>query len=193
VVRINSQSGKGGVAYILQNDYGFDLPRGLQIEFGKTIQALSEEREAEITPEEIRATFLSEYLPGGTRRIEVIDYGVRADPHGRIVLDAVVRFEDGRCVVSGRGNGPIDAFVDALRDQFGIELSVVDFHEDALGSGADALAVAYVEIETAGQRYFGVGRHVNIVTASLQAVLSALDRSPALAALQEADDAAVAL
>jgi 2-isopropylmalate synthase len=193
VVRINSQSGKGGVAYILQNDYGFDLPRGLQIEFGKTIQALSEEREAEITPEEIRATFLNEYLPGGTRRIEVIDYGVRADPRGRIVLDAVVRFEDGRCVVSGRGNGPIDAFVDALRAQFGIELSVVDFHEDALGSGADALAVAYVEIETAGRRYFGVGRHVNIVTASLQAVLSALDRSPALAALQEADDAAVAL
>jgi 2-isopropylmalate synthase len=193
VVRINSQSGKGGIAYILHNDYGFDLPRGLQIEFGKTIQALSEERQAEIPPAEICATFLKEYLPGGTRPIDILDYGVRADPEGRIVLDAVVRLPEGRCIVSGRGNGPIDAFVDALRTSFGIDLTVVDFHQDAMGSGADALAVAYVEIESGGTRYFGVGRHVNIVTASLHSVFSALERAALPLVPQEADGAAVAV
>ena len=193
VVRINSQSGKGGIAYILHSDYGFDLPRGLQVEFGKTIQALSEAREAEISGEEICATFLREYLPGGKRRIELADYGVRTGPHGRIVLDAAIRLDDACCTVNGRGNGPIDAFVDALRDEFDIEMTVVDFHEDALGSGEDALAVAYVELETAAGRHFGVGRNANIVTASLQAVLSALDRSQALARRKEEDRAAVAV
>jgi 2-isopropylmalate synthase len=179
VVRINSQSGKGGVAYVLQHDYGFDLPRGLQVEFGKRIQALSEEREAEIAPAEIWATFEREYLRDATR-VELSEYRTSVDSAGRVSLEARVLRDGRERTLRGTGNGPIDAFVDGLSRELGRKLSVADFHEHALGSGSGAVAVAYVELEIAGAKHFGAGRDANIVSASLRAILSALDRSGAL-------------
>jgi len=189
VVRINSQSGKGGVAYVLLNDYGFDLPRGLQVEFGKTIQALSEARESEVAPPEIWATFVREYL-SVSRHLVLSDYKTSADTAGRVRLEATFGRDGNRRRLKGEGNGPIDAFVDALRRETGVAISVADFHEHALGSGADAVAIAYVELEIAGTTRFGVGRNANIVTASLDAILCALDRS---AALERVEYAAVSV
>ncbi len=189
VVRINSQSGKGGVAYVLLNDYGFDLPRGLQIEFGKTIQAISEEREAEIAPAAIWAAFVREYF-AGNRRLALAGYRTSVEAAGRVALEGTLQRDGREREVRGEGNGPIDAFVDALCRETGIPLAVADFHEHALGSGADAVAIAYVELEIAGSKRFGVGRNANIVTASLEAILCALDRSAALA---EVENAAIAL
>jgi len=189
VVRINSQSGKGGVAYVLLNDYGFDLPRGLQVEFGKTIQALSEARESEVAPPEIWATFVREYLSVSWHLV-LSDYKTSADTAGRVRLEATFGRDGNRRRLKGEGNGPIDAFVDALRRETGVAISVADFHEHALGSGADAVAIAYVELEIAGTTRFGVGRNANIVTASLDAILCALDRS---AALERVEYAAVSV
>jgi 2-isopropylmalate synthase len=185
VVRINSQSGKGGVAYVLLNDYGFDLPRGLQVEFGKTIQALSEARESEIAPPEIWATFVREYL-NVSRHLVLSDYKTSADATGCVRLEATFGRDGNRRRIKGEGNGPIDAFVDALNRETGVPIAVADFHEHALGSGADAVAIAYVELEIAGTKRFGVGRNANIVTASLDAILCALDRSAALEGVEYA-------
>ena len=118
------------------------------------------------------------------------DYRTSADASGRVKLEATLLRDGRESSLSGEGNGPIDAFVDALERETGIAMTVADFHEHALGSGAGAVAVAYVELEIAGVRRFGVGRDANIVTASLDAVLSALDRSSALA---KAEYAAVTL
>jgi 2-isopropylmalate synthase len=189
VVRINSQSGKGGVAYVLLNDYGFDLPRGLQVEFGKTIQAMSEASESEIAPAEIWAAFVREYL-ASSRRLVLSEHRASVDSGGRVNLEATLRRDGELRLLRGQGNGPIDAFVDALGRETGVAMAVVDFHEHALGSGADAVAIAYVELDIAGLKRFGVGRNANIVTASLDAILSALDRS---AALEEVEHAALTL
>jgi 2-isopropylmalate synthase len=176
VIRINSQSGKGGVAYVMLHDFGFDLPRSMQVEFGKVVQALSEESGAEIMPATIIEAFEREYL-GCTTPFALVDYHVIGDGSGPAIVNATLR-EDGNIrTLSGSGNGPIDAFVAALRDQLGIDVRVRDYHEHAVGSGADATAVAYVEVVTDGQVRYGVGRDRSIVTASLQAVLSGINRT----------------
>jgi 2-isopropylmalate synthase len=176
VIRINSQSGKGGVAYVMQHDFGFDLPRAVQIEFGRTIQALSEERGTEIEPADIAAAFDREYL-GATAPLHLIDYHVADDGNGRATLQASLGDGTGVRTVWGRGNGPIDAFVEALRTDLGVEITVRDYHEHAVGHGADAAAVSYVEVSTAGRTHYGVGRDPSIVTASLRAILSGINRA----------------
>ena len=177
VIRVNSQSGKGGVAYIMKAEHGFDLPRRLQIEFSKTIQAITEDSGTEISPSAMWDAFKREYLREPAR------YGLRghelatvAGTDGeRIVAEITVDGVPRR--ITGAGNGPIAAFVDALRSGLGVELDVVDYAEHALGQGADAGAAAYVEtVDGEGALRWGVGTHPNIITASLRAVLSALGR-----------------
>jgi len=176
VIRVNSQSGKGGVAYLMEAEHGFVLPRRLQIEFSKTIQAISEDSGTEVTAAEVWDAFTSVYLPNDpVCRLRSHDVGT--DENGASVLTAQLLVGGEPVTISGTGNGPIAAFVSGLASALGIELDVVDYHEHSLGSGADATAVAYVEtIDGHGITRWGVGRHPNIITASLMAVLSAAHR-----------------
>jgi len=176
VIRINSQSGKGGVAYILHHDFGFDLPRPMQIEFSKTVQALSEATGGEISPAEISAAFEREYLATGAP-FKLVDYHLADDGTGKVVLEATVGEGGGIRTLWGTGTGPIDAFVDALRRDLVVEISVRNYTEHAIGSGADAAAVAYVEASIAGRTHFGAGRDRSIVTASLRAIISSVNRA----------------
>ncbi len=179
VIRINSQSGKGGVAYVMLHDFGFDLPRAIQIEFGKTVQALSEETGAEIFPAAINAAFEREYLDIASP-FALVDYQVTGDGTGSAIVRATVRDSGAERTITGQGNGPIDAFVDALRTDLRVDVSVRDYHEHAVGSGADAAAVAYVEVVMDGHVRYGVGRDRSIVTASIRAVLSGINRTVTL-------------
>ena len=177
VIRVNSQSGKGGVAFIMKAEHGFDLPRRLQIEFSKTIQHITEDSGTEISPADMWLAFKSVYLPDEPsyelRSHELVSES--GTDRTRITAQLVVGGQPR--TVAGEGNGPIAAFVDALRSGLGANLDVVDYAEHAIGQGADATAVAYVEsIGDEGALRWGVGVHPNIITASLRAVLSALAR-----------------
>ncbi len=179
IIRVNSQSGKGGIAYILHRDYGLDLPRPLQIAFAGQVQDLADGSGQEITPERIWRAFDEAYL-GLKTPFEFIEHRSRPAAHASELrdLDATIRENGVTREISGQGNGPIDAFVKALNKNFGLALRVIGFHEHALGAGADATAAAYVEIEEAGGRgYWGVGLHPNIVSASLRAVVSAANQA----------------
>jgi 2-isopropylmalate synthase len=181
VIRVNSQSGKGGVAYLMEADHGFVLPRRLQIEFSQVIQRVSEDSGTEVTSSEIRRCFDAEYLPADAR-IRLGDTAVES--HGDTTAVTAEVLVDGAVHrVHGRGNGPLDAFVAAIRDGLGgllgtaAALEVVDYAEHALAHGADAAAVAYVETRGAdGSLRWGVGVHTSILTASLAAVVGALNR-----------------
>jgi 2-isopropylmalate synthase len=175
VIRVNSQSGKGGVAYIMKAEHGFDLPRRLQIEFSKTIQAITEDTGTEISPAAMWEAFRAQYLPEPPAD-ELLDHELVSEGSERTRLTAHLRVRGVTCTVKGTGNGPIAAFVDGLRRELGVEFDVVDYAEHALGQGADATAVAYVETAHGADSAlrWGVGVHPNIITASLRAVLSGL-------------------
>ena len=176
VIRINSQSGKGGVAYVMQADFGLDLPRGLQVELSKAVQALSEASGGEVSSDDIWIAFEREYLRAAFP-LQLVDYHVADDGHGRVLVEASVAERGGVRTLWGSGNGPIDAFVAALRRDLVVDMRVRDFHEHAVGAGADARAMAYVELETAGRTHFGAGCDASITTASLRAVLSGFNRA----------------
>ncbi len=176
VIRINSQSGKGGVAYVMLHDYGYDLPRNIQVEFGRAVQGLSEETGTEIAPAEILAAFEREYL-GAKTPLRLVEYHVADDGFGRATIEATIGDGAGVRTLWGTGNGPIDAFVSALSKDIGVSISVGDYHEHAVGSGANAAAVAYVDVATAGVSHYGVGRDPSIVTASLRAVVGSVNRA----------------
>jgi 2-isopropylmalate synthase len=173
VIRVNSQSGKGGVAYIMKAEHGFDLPRRLQIEFSKTIQTITEDSGTEISPKDMWEAFEKQYLRGDWQ----LDTHELVSDNGTTRITAKLSVAGQPRTVTGSGNGPIAAFVDGLRKTLGAEIDVVDYAEHALGQGADATAVAYVEtVDGDGTLRWGVGTHANIITASLRAVLSALGR-----------------
>ncbi len=179
VIRINSQSGKGGIAYVVEKDYGMNLPRRLQIEFSQVVQAIADDTGKELAPAAIWTAFQREYLGAG-EPYSFVEH--RDGPAGRAAashrLTATIRYHGRERIIAGAGNGPIDAFVDAMRRHCGVDIKLVDYHEHAIGAGANATAVSYVEIRTSsGNTVFGVGMHGNIVTASLQAVLSAVNRA----------------
>ena len=176
VIRINSQSGKGGVAYVMLHDFGYDLPRAMQVEFGKTVQAHAEATGAETEPAEILEFFEREYL-APSAPLRLLDYHVADDGNGRATIEATIGERGGVRTIWGQGNGPIDALVAALGRDLVVELSVRDYHEHAVGSGADAAAVAYVEVVTAGRPHYGVARDPNIVRASLLAVVAGFNRA----------------
>ena len=177
VIRINSQSGKGGMAYILRADYGLDLPRSLQIEFSKIAQERMDADGKELTSPELWSLFRHAYLLEGAPMTLVKQQIVPTSPENR-ELFASLRKSDGSVVtIEGEGNGPIDAFVDALKKAFGVEFSFIDYHEHAVGRGANATAACYVEIQDVdGRSLHGVGIDPNIVMASLKATLCAVMR-----------------
>jgi 2-isopropylmalate synthase len=177
VIRVNSQSGKGGVAYVMKTEHGFDLPRRLQIEFSKTIQHIAEDSGTEISPAQMWLSFRDEYL-SETPRYQLVSHEMREVSDTRTTTITAQLLVDGdRVTVTGEGNGPIDAFVHALRSGLAADLDVVDYSEHALGAGSEATAVAYVETQTSeGTIRWGMGTDPNITTASLRAVLAALDR-----------------
>jgi 2-isopropylmalate synthase len=179
VIRVNSQSGKGGVAYIMKFEHGFDLPRRLQIEFSSVIQKITERTGTEVTANEIWDAFDATYLaPDRPLALAQHPTVTTAGEAGETTIDVALRVGDAQRLAKGAGNGPIAAFVDALRRDAGIPVSVLDYHEHALGGGADASAVAYVEAKVGdGKARWGVGIHANIITASLRAVLSAVNRA----------------
>ncbi len=176
VIRVNSQSGKGGVAYLLERDYGLVLPRALQVEFSAIVQRMTEESGTELAPAAIHGAFEAEYLDGADR--DLVAHRLTAGDAAGCGVEATVVIDGARRRVSGRGNGPIEAFTRALRDATQADVRVVDYAEHALGSGAGATAVAYVEVAVgSGASAFGVGRDPNLITASLRAVLGALRRA----------------
>ncbi len=174
VVRVNSQSGKGGVAYVLETEHGFALPRGLQVDFSRIVQALAETSGGEVDAAAIRDAFEAAYvLPGRLRLAEhaTTNDGVAGTP---CTLDATLTDGIAQRTIYGDGTGPIDAFVDALQRAFDVDVHVKDYHEHALRAGEDASAVAYVELVVDGESRWGVGIDPNIVTASLTAIVSAV-------------------
>jgi 2-isopropylmalate synthase len=177
VIRVNSQSGKGGVAWVLEQDRGLKLPKRMQADFSRHVQALADETSRELNAADIRQKFEAVYLPGDKDRIALVDYeetgaaGSRVFV-GRIAIDGVEQS------ISGRGNGLISGVIDALAGTTGPSLDVVDYSEHAIGHGADAQAAAYVECRTTdGRTVFGVGIDADIATASVRAVLSAANRA----------------
>jgi 2-isopropylmalate synthase len=176
VIRVNSQSGKGGVAYVLKADYGLDLPRGLQIEFSRRVQEVTDRTGKEMTSADLWALFEETYLQGELR---LVDYALFPEPRaGERRIAATIATHGGERRIEGVGNGPIAAFVDALRRDCGIDLTVLDYHEEARSAGADAQAAAYVQIRGNGPgTLYGVGIDSDIVTASLKAVASGASRA----------------
>lgn len=179
VIRVNSQSGKGGVAYIMEATHGFSLPRRLQIEFSKTIQHITEDTGTEISPATLWDTFQDEYLRGGAVELlshETTTYQSETGAD-RARVAAQLTVEGAHQTVQGEGNGPIDAFVAGLRTTLSLsKFDVVDYSEHAATTGSDSAAVAYVE--TVGEEgvLWGVGRDTSILTASLKAVVGAVNR-----------------
>ena len=181
VIRVNSQSGKGGVAYVMKTEHGFDLPRRLQIEFSKSIQHITEDLGTEISPASMWSAFRGEYLPDAPRLV-LDSHEMRSNSAkgGRTNITAQLVVDGERRTISGEGNGPIDAFVNAMREGLGASIDVVDYTEHAIGKGSEAQAVAYVEtVNGAGDTLWGIGTDENTVTASLRAVLSAYERHEA--------------
>jgi len=181
VVRINSQSGKGGVAHVLRNDFGFNVPKAMQPELGKMIQRISDTTGKEVLPATIKKTFEDEYVNKATP-ISLESFQIKDSSSGKTdatSITASVKINGKEQVVSGTGNGPIDAFSKALKSAYVGTYTFLSYEEHALGEGEDARAVAYIGIaDETGIPYFGVGIDPNIVGASLRALLSALNRSP---------------
>jgi 2-isopropylmalate synthase len=178
VIRVNSQSGKGGIAYLLERDFGLALPRLLQIEFSQVIQRITDATGKELTPADIRAAFDREYTAA---TLPVAYAGHRAQHNvadGTIEqLSANLMVDGKEIVLMGAGNGPVDAFVHALREDGGFDIHVQNYHEHGVGAGEDATAVAYVQLRIGTeQTVYGVGLDPNIVTATLRAVVSAVNR-----------------
>ncbi|WP_030545615.1 2-isopropylmalate synthase [Streptomyces albus] len=179
VIRVNSQSGKGGVAYVLKNDHKLDLPRRMQIEFSKIIQAKTDSEGGEVTPAQIWSVFQDEYLPTtdapwGRIALRSAQTSTTGEGGDALTVEAVVDGQE--TVLTGSGNGPIAAFINAL-GSIGVDVRVLDYAEHALSEGAGARAAAYVECAVDGKVLWGVGMDPNTVRASLKAVVSAVNRS----------------
>jgi 2-isopropylmalate synthase len=177
VIRVNSQSGKGGIAFLLERDFGLALPRLLQIEFSQVVQAIADDTGKELSAADLHAAFVQEYVARDAP-IAYIDHraghasaeGAGEHLTARLSIDGV------ETLLSGTGNGPVDAFVHALREGVGADVHVLAYLEHATGTGEDATAVAYVQLRAGTRTVYGVGLDPNIVTATLKAVIAALNR-----------------
>jgi 2-isopropylmalate synthase len=179
VIRVNSQSGKGGVAYILKTEHQLDLPRRLQMEFSQVVQRVTDAAGGEVSPAQIWAIFTDEYLPTPDApwgRLALRGHRNASGGEGSDELSADVVHDGRELTLDGSGNGPIAAFVDAL-GTVGVDVRVLDYHEHALSAGEDARAAAYLECAIGDRVLWGVGIHPNTVTASLQALVSAVNRA----------------
>ena len=179
VIRINSQSGKGGVAYLLEKDHGLSMPRRLQIEFSQVIQKIADESGKEISPSDIWDNFQETYL-NSSGRYEFIEHHINSSSNkdgtqsDEITID--LKHNSDVVTIEGCGNGPIDAMIDAIKKSFNLEIKISDYHQHAISSGSDAKAVAYSELVLANKSVWGVGMHQNTVIAGLLSVISGLNR-----------------
>jgi 2-isopropylmalate synthase len=185
IIRINSQSGKGGVAYVLEHEFGFHLPKLMHKEIGRIINDVADERGTELGPQEVYDVFKAEYLDNQKKPLELTSFRIIARPD-QVACEAAVTFDGLKLLVAGGGNGPIDAFVRALQDSRlrekpGVRMpkfDVLNYSEHSLGKGAEAKAVSYIQIKTErGRSFFGAATHTNIELASIHAIVSALNRS----------------
>ncbi len=181
VIRVNSQSGKGGVAYLLKADHNLDLPRKLQIEFSGVVQNKTDAEGGEVSSDEIWSVFSDEYLPSANAaekwgRYELLATRTQSDMSGEVQLEATLRVGSDSVAVAGTGNGPVAAFLTVMHEQ-GHAIRLFDYVEHALSASGDALAAAYVELEVDGTTLWGVGIDGDISTASLKAIVSAVNRS----------------
>ncbi|KAA0972683.1 2-isopropylmalate synthase [Aureimonas fodinaquatilis] len=179
IIRINSQSGKGGIAYVLQADYGLNLPRNLQIEFREDIQNITDREGKELAVKRIYDRFIERYVEQPGASLAFVEHLARADTGGvpgERIVEALIMENGLEKRIEGRGTGPIDSFVDGLKKHLGIDLTVVDYAEHSLHRGSDASAICYMELEHAGHRAYGAGIDSNIVVASLKAIISAVNR-----------------
>ena len=178
IIRINSQSGKGGIAYVLQADYGLNLPRNLQIEFSRDIQEITDVEGKEVPSRRIYDRFLELYVDQPKARLKFVDHQTFPDTEhkGRRLIEAVILDGGREVTITGSGTGPIDGFVDALSRHIGVDMTVLDYSEHSMQRGSNAAAISYVEVEYPGGRLFGAGINTNIVAASLEAVISAANR-----------------
>ena len=179
VIRVNSQSGKGGVAYIMKTEHQLDLPRRLQIEFSKVIQSRTDDQGGEVFPEEMWKVFVDEYLPSdnerwGRFRLEGLTQS--SSPDKGVELKVEMLDSEKAITLAGTGNGPISAFCHIMQSH-GVDVQVDDYYEHAMSSGGDANAAAYLECTVAGGTYWGVGIDPSTTTASLKAVISAVNRA----------------
>ncbi|MCK8609469.1 2-isopropylmalate synthase [Agromyces sp. C10] len=195
VIRVNSQSGKGGVAYLLKSDHALDLPRRLQIEFSGVVQAKTDAEGGEVTSDEIWRIFNDEYLPAPQDRpdekwgrFELLSLRTESDLTGDVRVRVGLRDGDERVDADGSGNGPVAAFLSVLAAE-GVDVRVLDYSEHAMSSGGDAIAAAYVECQVAGRTLWGVGIDADISTASLKAVVSAVNRALRAARVREEAEA----
>ena len=178
IIRINSQSGKGGIAYVLQADYGLNLPRNLQVEFSQDIQNITDSEGKEVSAERIHERFQEVYVEQPGARLKFVDHHTFPDTEirGQRLLEAVIIDNGKEVTIKGSGTGPIDGFIDALSQYLGIEMSVNDYSEHSMHHGSNAAAVSYVDVKHPAGRLFGVGINTNIVAASLEAIVSAANR-----------------
>ncbi|MCX5201309.1 2-isopropylmalate synthase [Streptomyces sp. NBC_00237] len=179
VIRVNSQSGKGGIAYVLKNDHKLDLPRRMQIEFSKIIQQKTDSEGGEVTPKAIWSVFQDEYLPNADNpwgRIQVRSGQTTTDTDGRDTLTVEAVVDGAETVLTGVGNGPISAFFDALTT-VGVDARLLDYQEHTMSEGASAQAASYIECAIDGQVLWGIGIDPNTTRASLKAVVSAVNRA----------------
>jgi 2-isopropylmalate synthase len=184
IIRVNSQSGKGGVAFLLASEYGLDLPRGLQVDFAQKVQAMTDAEGGELSAAELYELFNKAYLAVADP-YELLTYRHEADENGDR-LTATMRIGDESVEVAGEGNGPIAAIVHGLGRRQAMSISLVNYHEHAMSGSEDALAAAYVEVDVDGLPAWGVGVHSSIVTASLRAVVNAVNRAEAIRVEQAA-------
>ena len=183
VIRVNSQSGKGGVAYLLKSDHSLDLPRKLQIEFSRVVQGLTDSEGGEVSSEKLWEIFQDEYLPAPSSkpelkwgRFELKRMRTESEMDGEVKLDIVLRDGANEIAASGMGNGPISAFLSILKAQ-GVDTRLLDYVEHTMSAGGDAQAASYIELDVAGKTLWGVGIDSDIATSSLKAVISGVNRA----------------
>ncbi|GKW49162.1 2-isopropylmalate synthase [Halomonas sp. NCCP-2165] len=181
VIRVNSQSGKGGVSYLLEQEHGIELPRRLAMEFSQVVQEVADRTGKEITSQMIYQAFADEYL-AQEAPLALINHRLSSEPDSpRVVLEAAVTVEGKPQTVRGEANGPLAAFIKGLAAA-GHDVEVIDYHEHSRGQGADAEAIAYVEVRIDGEAVFGVGTDESITSASMKAVVGAINRRASSAA-----------
>jgi 2-isopropylmalate synthase len=183
VIRVNSQSGKGGIAYLLESEYGLELPRRLQIEFSQVVQHVMDGTGKEQSARDIHGLFEREY------RLDdhlLLSHAVQPAADKQVRLQAQVRWAGRTVDIDGQGNGPIDAFVNGLQSGLAKTVRVLGYHEHSVSCGANAQALAYIELRIGERTLFGVGRDADIVAASLKAILSGLNRTGMEVNTQEA-------
>ena len=187
IIRVNSQSGKGGVAYLMKTEHHLDLPRGLQVDFAQKVQAITDARGGELTASELLDAF-TEHYTGVTQPYALVSYTHSSGERDTLVAQMIVDGDETEVV--GEGNGPIAALVHGLEERFGLAIDVREYHEHAMSKGEDATAAAYVEADVDEEAFWGVGIHPSIVTASLRAVINAVNRATLLRTARDAAAAA---